>query len=350
MRNRRTTPAPEGGSCGGSRPPGKDSGASRPGIPWRDAGRSSRCPASAARTSRHDLTCGPTGSQPAAGRCARGRASPGSAAQLSDGPSRDAYTWRPPCSGGWRVSHCGLAMESTAWRFRYLSAPASATSARRASAGPERDEGPVRSHLHRVGAQITRGRRGAPRSACGPAQAAVQRQHQPAGRLVVDPDDAGHDPGRAQRHQGAGEAEQLVSAGRGEQAGVAAGQDQAVGRAAQPLEVVARSAAHRPCAARRTAGCRRGRCRARRCARAPRRRSLEHPPRRRAVREHDGAVAASRPSTVASAVLRGQRAAPLGRQHGARCARTRPGRGPDLVAVGGRLSARAARRGRRARH
>ena len=70
------------------------------------------------------------------------------------------------------------------------------------------------------------------------AQLPVQVNHQARGGLVVDRHHAGDDPGRAERDQRAGQAEQLVSAGRGEHAGVAAGQDQPVRRAVQPLEVV----------------------------------------------------------------------------------------------------------------
>ncbi|HXZ76830.1 MAG TPA: hypothetical protein VEH31_38985 [Streptosporangiaceae bacterium] len=66
----------------------------------------------------------------------------------------------------------------------------------------------------------------------------MQDQHDRHGSLIVDGHDTGHDPGRAERDQAADQAQQLVGAHRRGYSGVAAGQDQPVGCAGQPLEVV----------------------------------------------------------------------------------------------------------------
>ena len=78
----------------------------------------------------------------------------------------------------------------------------------------------------------------------GPTLGAAERslrcryQHQRRGGAVVHLGHAGHDARGAERQQRAGQAEQLVGAGRDEQPGLTTRQDEPERRAAQPLEVV----------------------------------------------------------------------------------------------------------------
>jgi hypothetical protein len=74
----------------------------------------------------------------------------------------------------------------------------------------------------------------------GPAARSLRcrGQHERRGGAVADLGHAGHDARGAGRQQGAGQAEQLVGAGRGEPGGLAAGQDEPERRAVQPPDVV----------------------------------------------------------------------------------------------------------------